>query len=111
MERLLNKELEEKIRTLPKDPGVYLMKDQGGNVIYVGKARNLSNRVRQYFGALSGKQAKVAAMVQHIHTFDYIIADSEKEARSWNAISSKSTSPIIISSCGMTSISPMSASI
>ena len=64
MERLLNKELEEKIRTLPKDPGVYLMKDQGGNVIYVGKARNLSNRVRQYFGALSGKQAKVAAMVQ-----------------------------------------------
>lgn len=80
MERLLNKELEEKIRTLPKDPGVYLMKDRGGNVIYVGKARNLSNRVRQYFGALSGKQAKVAAMVQHIHTFDYIIADSEKEA-------------------------------
>ena len=47
MERLLNKELEEKIRTLPKDPGVYLMKDREGNVIYVGKARNLSNRVRQ----------------------------------------------------------------
>ncbi len=80
MERLLNSELEQKIKTLPTDPGVYLMKDEAGKVIYVGKARNLKNRVRQYFGALSGKQAKVAAMVQHIHTFDYIIADSEKEA-------------------------------
>ncbi|MBQ9942227.1 MAG: GIY-YIG nuclease family protein, partial [Christensenellaceae bacterium] len=80
MERLLSPELEEKIASLPKDPGVYLMKDKDGTVIYVGKARNLSNRVRQYFGALSGKQAKVAAMVRHIHTFETVIVGSEMEA-------------------------------
>ena len=80
MERTLSKELQNKIDGLPNEPGVYLMKDEEGTVIYVGKAVNLKNRVRQYFGALCGKQAKVAAMVRHIHMFEYIMMDSEMEA-------------------------------
>ena len=80
MERLLSQELQNKIDGLPDEPGVYLMKNREGTVIYVGKAVNLKNRVRQYFGALAGKQAKVAAMVRHIDTFEYIMTDSEMEA-------------------------------
>lgn len=80
MERLLSPELQQKIDALPRQPGVYLMKDEAGQVIYVGKARNLSNRVRQYFGTSAGKEAKVAAMVAHIHTFETVITDSETEA-------------------------------
>lgn len=79
-ERLLNPELEQSIAALPQQSGVYLMKDRDGKVIYVGKAVNLKNRVRQYFGAASGKQAKVAAMVSHVHNFDVILTDSEMEA-------------------------------
>ena len=56
--------LEEELKKLPGKPGVYLMHDKTDEIIYVGKAVSLKNRVRQYFGALSGKQAKVAAMVQ-----------------------------------------------
>lgn len=73
-------ELKEKIKNLPTNPGVYLMSDVEGTIIYVGKAINLSNRVRQYFGANAQKQAKVAAMVENIHTFEYIITDTELEA-------------------------------
>ncbi len=78
--QLLNTEVQEKLRTLPEDPGVYLMRDEKGVVIYVGKARVLKNRVRQYFGAGAQKQSKTAAMVSKIADFEYIITDSEKEA-------------------------------
>ena len=54
--------IQEKLKLLPDDPGVYIMNDRDGNVIYVGKARNLKNRVRQYFHA-SVKTEKVMAMV------------------------------------------------
>ena len=77
---VLSEELEYKIKTLPDDPGVYLMKNSDGTVIYVGKARNLKNRVRQYFGTQQGKHVKVAAMVSNIHTFEYIITATELEA-------------------------------
>ncbi len=80
MEKLLSSDLKHKLETLPKEPGVYLMKDEDDRIIYVGKAINLANRVRQYFGTDANKQAKVSAMVAHIHTFDYIITDSELEA-------------------------------
>ena len=80
MERLLSPELEHKIKTLPKEPGVYIMRDQTGVVIYVGKAVNLMNRVRQYFTSSAGKAPKVAAMVAHVQDFEYIITDSEMEA-------------------------------
>ena len=72
--------IEEKLKTLPNDPGVYLMRDQNGTIIYVGKARVLKNRVRQYFGVGAQKNSKTAAMVSQIADFEYIITDSEKEA-------------------------------
>lgn len=68
-----------KLKDLPENPGVYLMKDKNGKIIYVGKARNLKNRVRQYFNA-SEKTIKVATMVEHIADFELIITDTEMEA-------------------------------
>lgn len=73
--------VEDKLKMLPTDPGVYIMKDDGGHVIYVGKAKNLKNRVRQYFFN-SVKTEKVMAMVSHIKDFDYIIVNSEIDALS-----------------------------
>lgn len=71
--------LKEKLRLLPDSPGVYVMLDKDGVVIYVGKARVLKNRVRQYFHA-SAKPEKVAAMVEHIDDFYYIITQTEIDA-------------------------------
>ena len=75
--RLLNEMLEEKIKALPRSPGVYLMRDEQGTVIYVGKAKVLKNRVSQYFGANAVKNSKTNAMVNKIADFEYIITDSE----------------------------------
>ncbi len=71
--------LKEKLRLLPDQPGVYVMLDKDGIVIYVGKARVLKNRVRQYFHA-SVKPEKVAAMVENIADFYYIITQTEIDA-------------------------------
>ena len=71
--------LQEKLKLLPETPGVYLMLDKDGIVIYVGKARVLKNRVRQYFHA-SNKSEKVATMVEHIADFSYIITKTEIDA-------------------------------
>lgn len=68
------------LKSLPKDPGVYIMKDKAGKVIYVGKAKILKNRVRQYFQNTDKHTPKVAAMVSKIDTFEYILTDSELEA-------------------------------
>ena len=65
---------------LPDDPGVYLMKNQQGEVIYVGKAKVLKNRIKQYFTGIENHTPKVRAMVSNIDTFEYIITDSELEA-------------------------------
>ena len=71
-------QLKDKLLTLPKKPGVYLHKDKDGNVIYVGKAINLFNRVNSYFrGAHDYKTTKLVA---NIKDFDYIVTKSEKEA-------------------------------
>jgi len=72
-------DLKEKLRLLPDNPGVYIMLDKDGVVIYVGKARVLKNRVRQYFHG-SAKPEKVAAMVEHIADFYYIITQTEIDA-------------------------------
>lgn len=72
-------ELQEKLNLLPESPGVYIMLDKEGAVIYVGKARVLKNRVRQYFHS-SAKSEKVAAMVEHIDDFYYIITQTEIDA-------------------------------
>lgn len=71
-------EIKEKLKTLPKKPGVYLHKDKNGTVIYVGKAINLFNRVNSYFrGAHDYKTTK---LVSNIVDFDYIVTKSEREA-------------------------------
>lgn len=72
--------IEEELKKLPDLPGVYLMKDNTGHIIYVGKAINLKNRVRQYFQSSKNHSIKVKKMVQHIESFEYIITRSEVEA-------------------------------
>lgn len=74
-------EIQEKLKLLPDKPGVYIMLDKDKNVIYVGKARILKNRVRQYFHSTL-KTEKVAAMVANISDFYYIITKSEIDALS-----------------------------
>ncbi len=72
--------LEDKLKRLPEQPGVYLMKNAQGKIIYVGKAKVLKNRVRQYFTNIEKHAPKVAAMVSNIADFEYIITDTETEA-------------------------------
>ena len=74
------KRLREKANALPTVPGVYIMKDADGNVIYVGKSKKLKNRVSSYFASQTNMQTKVIKMVSHVDDFDYIITDSEFEA-------------------------------
>ncbi len=69
-----------KLKNLPDAPGVYIMKDETGSIIYVGKAKVLKNRVRQYFNHNEGHGDKVRAMIQHIDDFEYIVTGSELEA-------------------------------
>jgi len=72
--------IEEELKKLPAKPGVYLMHDERDQIIYVGKAISLKNRVRQYFQASRNKGAKIEQMVTHIRRFEYIVTDSELEA-------------------------------
>lgn len=74
------KELRRKAMHLPLLPGVYIMKNVHGEIIYIGKAKALKNRVSQYFGSPNGHTVKVRKMVENVHDFDYIITDSEFEA-------------------------------
>ena len=73
-------DIQEHLKTLPASPGVYIMKDKFGNVIYVGKAVSLKNRVRQYFQSSKNHSDKVRSMVKNIFSFEYIMTDSELEA-------------------------------
>ena len=73
-------DISEELKKLPDKPGVYIMHDQSDEIIYVGKAINLKNRVRQYFQHSKNKAPKVIAMVSHIAYFEYIVTDSEMEA-------------------------------
>ena len=77
---MTREELLEKANSLPLAPGVYLMQDGEGTVIYVGKAKKLKNRVSQYFQAGRGHNLKTHAMVNQVHQFDTIIVSSEFEA-------------------------------
>lgn len=72
--------LEEELKKLPAKPGVYIMHDQKDEIIYVGKAVSLKNRVRQYFQSSRNKGVKIEQMVTKIARFEYIITDSELEA-------------------------------
>ena len=72
--------LKEKLKQLPKEPGVYFHKDKKGEVIYVGKAAILKNRVRQYFQSPDRKDAKTRALVAEIDDTDWIVVDTEMDA-------------------------------
>ena len=71
--------IKEKLKTLPLTPGVYIMKDKGGNIIYIGKAKRLKNRVSQYF-LNKNHAAKVQSMVSQVADFEYILANTELDA-------------------------------
>lgn len=73
-------DLQEELKKLPGKPGVYIMHDKWDNIIYVGKAISLKNRVRQYFQSSRNHSEKIKKMVTHIAYFEYIITDSELEA-------------------------------
>ena len=73
-------DIREQLKKLPSQPGVYLMKNDKGKVIYVGKAVSLKNRVRQYFQSSRNHSDKVKSMVKNIDSFEYIMTDSELEA-------------------------------
>lgn len=76
----MNETVEEKLKLLPDKPGVYIMKNEQGKIIYVGKAVVLKNRVRQYFQSNKNHTPKVRAMVSHIADFEIIMTHSEVEA-------------------------------
>ncbi len=80
MEHEINFNIEEELKKLPGSPGVYIMHDKYDEIIYVGKAISLKNRVRQYFQSSRNKTAKIEKMVSKIARFEYIITDSELEA-------------------------------
>lgn len=73
-------DIQENLKNLPDTPGVYMHKDSLGNIIYVGKAISLRNRVRQYFQSSKNMHPKVRSMVENIAEFEYITAGSEMEA-------------------------------
>jgi excinuclease ABC subunit C len=75
---MISEQLKAKLANLPYEPGVYLMKDSRGEIIYVGKAKKLHNRVNQYF--VGAHDFKTTKMVSHIADFDFIVVASEKEA-------------------------------
>ncbi|RKX96665.1 MAG: excinuclease ABC subunit C [Spirochaetes bacterium] len=75
-----NAELLEKVKRLPSKPGVYLMKGKDGKIIYIGKAKNLKNRVSSYFQTANQYNEKVRALISKIETFDIVLTDNEIEA-------------------------------
>lgn len=72
--------IKEELDKLPKQPGVYLMHDKDDNIIYVGKAVNLFNRVRSYFRVMNNRTPKIERMISLIDHFEYIVVDSDLEA-------------------------------
>jgi excinuclease ABC subunit C len=70
----------ERVAALPLTPGVYIMRNRAGEIIYVGKAKALRNRVRTYFGSLRGQVPKVWRMVEQVYDFEYVLTDTELEA-------------------------------
>ncbi|MBA7502795.1 UvrABC system protein C [subsurface metagenome] len=73
-------QLEEQLKALPTSPGVYLFKDDLGKVIYVGKAANISNRVKSYFGAFGSLSSKIQQLVLKVNDLEFMVTDSEQEA-------------------------------
>ena len=77
---MVSSTIERKLALAPRAPGVYLFRDGAGQIIYVGKAANLRNRVRSYFGSKKGLSTKVVRLVSEIHDVEFVIVGSEQEA-------------------------------
>jgi excinuclease ABC subunit C len=77
---MVNKRLKEKLKTLPGIPGVYMMKDKTGRITYIGKAKNLSNRLRTYFAGTKDKRALMPFLTQEIADIEMKVCKNEKEA-------------------------------
>lgn len=73
-------DVKEKVKSLPLSPGVYLMKDSSGSIIYVGKSKSLKNRVSSYFHSSKNRSSKVEKLVKNLKDFEYILTDTEFEA-------------------------------
>ena len=69
-----------KLDTLPDSPGIYLYRDRGGRILYVGKAKSLKSRVRSYFQGSTGQAPKTDALVSEVHDLEYIVTATEVEA-------------------------------
>ncbi len=76
----VKEQIKEQLRSLPQLPGIYIMKDSHGEIIYVGKSKNLKNRVSSYFRGFNSHLPKVQTMVINVNEFEYIITDNEMEA-------------------------------
>ena len=74
----ISQNLQDKLALLPDQPGCYIMKDEKGEILYVGKAKVLKNRVRSYFHGVHNE--KTTRLVSHIRDFEFIVTDSEKES-------------------------------
>src|SRR6476660_1556613 len=72
--------IDDKLKSLPTSAGIYLHKNAGGKIIYVGKAKNLRNRVRSYFQSSRNHDAKTRQLVRQIADFEFIVVDNEVEA-------------------------------
>jgi excinuclease ABC subunit C len=72
--------IKELLRQLPSLPGCYIMRNAKGNILYVGKAKNLRNRVRSYFNSPSKLMPKTRMMVEQVNDFEYFVVSSEQEA-------------------------------
>jgi excinuclease ABC subunit C len=76
----MNRDLEKKVQHLPESPGVYLLKDLKGTIIYIGKAKSLRNRVRSYSQRADERDIKTRILISKISDVDYLVTESEKEA-------------------------------
>lgn len=76
----MTKHLKEKLKALPDEPGVYLMKDKAGNIIYIGKAKNLRSRLMTYFAGKGDERALMPFLTQEISDIDTLVGRNEKEA-------------------------------
>ncbi len=76
----MNELIEQRLKDLPSNSGVYIMKSKEGQILYIGKARNLTKRVHQYFGNKANRTEKVLKLVSKVHDFEYIITSNEVEA-------------------------------
>ena len=74
--KITNAQIEAQLKELPAQPGVYMMKDETGMIIYVGKAKSLRSRVRSYFRK-NNQSYKTQLLLRYIYDFDYIITDTE----------------------------------